>query len=127
MLNSELGVKDIVENPKSIFYLLSEDEKEELQHHISLSHYKKNEFVFKEGDKPDGLYIIESGQAEVSRGDGKNIATLGDHDIFGELALIVVDKRTATVTAKTDLKVYRLNNWRSRWWYSYESMKNPSC
>ena len=37
MLHSELGVKDIVDNPKSIFYLLDQDEKDELQDHISLS------------------------------------------------------------------------------------------
>ena len=30
MLNSELGLRDIVENPKSIFYLLNQDEKDYL-------------------------------------------------------------------------------------------------
>ena len=30
---------------ESIFYLLNQEEKDELQHHISLSRYKKNEFV----------------------------------------------------------------------------------
>lgn len=65
MLNSELGVKDIVENPRSIFYLLNQEEKEELQHHISLSHYKKNEFVFKEGDKPVGFMILVNGKVKI--------------------------------------------------------------
>ncbi|WP_240925075.1 Crp/Fnr family transcriptional regulator [Maribellus sediminis] len=65
MLNTELGVKDIVDNQKSIFYLLTQDEKEELQHHISLSHYKKNEFVFKEGDKPAGFMILVNGKVKI--------------------------------------------------------------
>ena len=65
MLNTELGVKDIIDNPKSIFYLLTQDEKEELQHHISLSHYKKNEFVFKEGDKPAGFMILVNGKVKI--------------------------------------------------------------
>uniref|UniRef100_UPI0032171FC0 Crp/Fnr family transcriptional regulator n=1 Tax=uncultured Draconibacterium sp. TaxID=1573823 RepID=UPI0032171FC0 len=65
MLNSELGLRDIVENPKSIFYLLNEDEKEELQHHISLSHYKKNEFIFKEGDKPNGFLLLVDGKVKI--------------------------------------------------------------
>lgn len=65
MLNSELGVKDIVENPKSIFYLLNEEEKEDLQHHISLTHYKKNEFIFKEGDKPSGLLLLVDGKVKI--------------------------------------------------------------
>lgn len=65
MLNSELGVKDIVENPKSIFYLLNEEEKEDLQHHISLTHYKKNEFIFKEGDKPSGVLLLVDGKVKI--------------------------------------------------------------
>lgn len=65
MLNSDLGVKDIVENPKSIFYLLNQEEKEELEQHISLAHYKKNEFVFKEGDKPTGFLLLVSGKVKI--------------------------------------------------------------
>ena len=65
MLNSELGLKDIVENPKSIFYLLNEEEKEDLQHHISLTQYKKNEFIFKEGDKPSGLLLLVDGKVKI--------------------------------------------------------------
>jgi CRP-like cAMP-binding protein len=65
MLNSELGVKDIVDNPKSIFYLLNQEEKDELQHHISLSHYKKNEFIFKEGDKPVGFLLLVDGKVKI--------------------------------------------------------------
>jgi len=65
MLNSELGVRDIVDNPKSIFYLLSQEEKEELQHHMSLSHYKKNEFIFKEGDKPVGFLLLVDGKVKI--------------------------------------------------------------
>lgn len=65
MLNSELGVKDIVDNPKSIFYLLNQDEKDELQHHISLAHYKKNEFIFKEGDKPTGFLLLVDGKVKI--------------------------------------------------------------
>jgi len=65
MLNSELGLRDIVENPKSIFYLLNQEEKEDLQHHISLSYYKKNEFIFKEGDKPTGLIMLVDGKVKI--------------------------------------------------------------
>lgn len=65
MLNSELGVKDIVDNPKSIFYLLDQDEKDELQDHISLSQYKRNEFVFKEGEKPSGFLFLVDGKVKI--------------------------------------------------------------
>ncbi len=65
MLNRELGLKDITENPKSIFYLLSSEEKEELQHHISILHYKRNEYVFKEGEKPVGFLVLISGKVKL--------------------------------------------------------------
>ncbi|VAW22674.1 Transcriptional regulator, Crp/Fnr family [hydrothermal vent metagenome] len=65
MLNSEFGVKDIVDNPKSIFNLLTPEEKEELQDHISLANFKKNKFVFKEGDKPLGFLMLISGKVKI--------------------------------------------------------------
>jgi CRP-like cAMP-binding protein len=58
-------VRDIVDNPKSIFYLLNQEEKDELLHHISLSHYRKNEFIFKEGDKPAGFLMLIDGKVKI--------------------------------------------------------------
>lgn len=65
MLNSVMGIKDILENPNSIFFLLNREEKEELERHISLAHYKKNEFVFKEGEKPNGLMMLVNGKVKI--------------------------------------------------------------
>ncbi|MDX8340844.1 Crp/Fnr family transcriptional regulator [Draconibacterium sp. IB214405] len=65
MLNSEIGLRDLVDNPKSIFYLLGQEDKDELQHHISLSHYKKNEFIYKEGDKPNGFLVLIDGKVKI--------------------------------------------------------------
>ena len=65
MLSSVMGIKDILENPDSIFYLLTQEEKQELERHISLAHYKKNEFVFKEGEKPTGLMILVNGKLKI--------------------------------------------------------------
>ena len=65
MLNSELGIKDILDNPNSIFHLLSQEEKEELEQYISLAHYKRNEFVFKEGDKPNGFMMLVYGKVKI--------------------------------------------------------------
>ena len=60
-----MEIRDIVENPKSIFYLLNDDEKNDLQHHITFTHYKKNEFIFKEGDKPTGLLMLVDGKVKI--------------------------------------------------------------
>jgi len=65
MLHTEQGLKDILENQKSIFYLLSEEEKQEIRHHVSFTRYKKNEFIFKEGDKPNGLLVLVDGKVKI--------------------------------------------------------------
>jgi CRP-like cAMP-binding protein len=53
-------------------------------------------------------FLIATGQAEVTR-DGKRIAHVGPGDVVGELSLIDGERRSATVTATTDLEVLELN------------------
>jgi CRP/FNR family transcriptional regulator, polysaccharide utilization system transcription regulator len=65
MLSSEMGIKDILENQNSVFYLLTREEKQELERHISLTHYRKNEFVFKEGEKPSGFMMLVNGKVKI--------------------------------------------------------------
>jgi CRP/FNR family transcriptional regulator, polysaccharide utilization system transcription regulator len=65
MLSYEMGIKDVFENPKSIFNTLSPEEKEDLQKHISFTYYKKNEFIFKEGDRPTGLLFLIDGKVII--------------------------------------------------------------
>lgn len=94
MLNSELGIKDIVENPKSLFYLLTPEEKEELMQNISLTNFKKNEFVFKEGDKPTGFLLLMEGKVKIFKeGVGgreqivrmaKPLGVIGYRALFGD-------------------------------------------
>src|SRR3990167_5880378 len=58
--------------------------------------------IFKEGDKADAVYFIETGSVEVSRTDkGAKIplAKLGKDAVFGEMALIDKKPRSATVIA----------------------------
>jgi len=50
------------------------------------------------------FFVIENGSAEVTR-DGEHVADLGPGDFFGELALLATDRRTATVTARTDMQL----------------------
>ena len=49
------------------------------------------------------FFIILSGDADVRRG-GQTVATLGEGDYFGEIALLDNGARTATVAAKTPLR-----------------------
>lgn len=62
--------------------------------------------VFQEGDSSDACYIVSSGSFRVTRehSDGRAItlATLGVGEIFGELAMLDGDRRSASAEAITD-------------------------
>lgn len=100
MLNTEFGLKDIVDNPKSLFYVLTTEEKEEIQHHISLSNYRKNEFIFKEGDKPTGLLILVDGKVKIFKegvgGREQIIRMAKPHGVIGYRALVSNENHIAS-------------------------------
>lgn len=64
--------------------------------------------VFDQGDAGDRFYVVEDGAAEVL-GDGHVIRTLGRGEGFGEIALLRRVPRTATVRARTTLRLKSLS------------------
>jgi pyruvate,water dikinase len=76
-------------------------------------HFAKGETVIVEGSGGAAFFLIDSGEATVSR-KGVELATLGPGDYFGEVALIDGGPRSATVTAATDLFCYGLTFWEFR-------------
>jgi CRP-like cAMP-binding protein len=69
--------------------------------------------IVSEGSGGVGFFVIENGEAVVSvRGDERR--TLGSGDYFGEVALIDEGARSATITAKTDVKAHGLTPWQFR-------------
>ncbi len=60
------------------------------------------------GDFGYVLYAIEAGQAEVRLDDGETRRVLGPGDTFGEIALLVTGRRTATVFARTPMRLLSL-------------------
>jgi CRP/FNR family transcriptional regulator, cyclic AMP receptor protein len=69
--------------------------------------------VVGEGKTGAGFFVIEDGEATVSRG-GDERAKLGPGDYFGEIALIDEGARSATITADSDLRCYGLTSWEFR-------------
>jgi CRP-like cAMP-binding protein len=65
---------------------------------------KAGRHLVDQGAFPHEFIVIESGAAEVLV-DGERVAELGEGDFFGEMALLVEQRRTATVTATSDLRV----------------------
>ena len=66
--------------------------------------------VTEEGRSGAGFFVIADGEAEVTS-HGQHRRDLGPGDHFGEIALITDTDRTATITAKTDLRCYGMTSW----------------
>ena len=64
--------------------------------------------LVREGDHGRELYVILRGTAEVFRG-GRKLRELTPGEFFGEMALLHPAPRTATVTARTDMRVMVLD------------------
>ena len=68
-------------------------------------HVEPGRRLTREGASGSEFFLIESGQAGVSRA-GQPVAVLGEGDHFGEIALLVPKRlRTATVVALEDMVV----------------------
>jgi sigma-B regulation protein RsbU (phosphoserine phosphatase) len=65
--------------------------------------------VFKRGDAGTALYIIEKGSARVHDGD-LVLNTIGQGDLFGEIAGLGGLERTASVTAEEDLTLLQVEH-----------------
>ena len=65
---------------------------------------KEGEALAREGEFGQEFFVIADGTAEVTR-DGAQLAKLGPGDFFGEMSLLGDDKRMATVTATSPMRV----------------------
>jgi CRP/FNR family transcriptional regulator, cyclic AMP receptor protein len=95
--------------------LFSELEPEELERVARVAvprSFPKNTRVFHEGDQSDACYIVKSGSLRVTREhrDGRAIAlaTLRPGDLFGELAMLDGEVRSASVEALEDADLLAL-------------------
>ncbi len=64
--------------------------------------YQDGEFIVREGEAGDHMYVIQAGQVEVIRKDGDGeirLAVLGEGDFFGEMAIFEREVRSASVRA----------------------------
>lgn len=76
-------------------------------------HFEHGAVVFAEGSLGDSMYLIESGQVKVSIGaiagqQERVINYLGPGNFFGEMALILDQRRSATVAVTIDADLWML-------------------
>jgi cyclic nucleotide-binding protein len=80
---------------------------EHLAEHLSSQTVSSGSRIIDQGDAGDRFYVVSEGQFVVTR-DGRTVATMGQGDFFGEIALLRDTPRSATVIALTDSEVYIL-------------------
>lgn len=72
---------------------------------LVLSRFNIGDEVIKEGSEGDSMYIVAGGDLQVTQA-GQDLRTLTTGDVFGELAILYNCKRTATVKAKTPVRLW---------------------
>jgi CRP/FNR family cyclic AMP-dependent transcriptional regulator len=73
--------------------------------------YEPGQVLVRKDDAGDAAYVIITGDAEVTvpaNSGNITVAELHDGDFFGEIAILCDTPRTATVTAKGELKALRI-------------------
>ncbi len=74
--------------------------------------YEPNEFVFKQGDSGDLMYLVQAGEVEVLQdlgGHENQIAVLERGDFFGEMAVLDQEPRTHSVRTLSDAKLVKID------------------
>lgn len=93
-----------------LFQELSDEELGEVAPFTEEVTVSEGSTLVREGDFSYEFMAIEEGSAEVTRG-GEHVADLGPGDFFGEIGLLERSLRTATVTAKSPMRVVTLTGW----------------
>ena len=92
----------------SMFSKTSEELLTEVAFILEEVELKPGEVVFEKGDVGESMYIIVDGQVRVYDED-KTINHLGEKEIFGELALLDPEPRSASVQAVEETRLFRLD------------------
>ena len=100
MVSLEASMKVILESPKSIFSTLTPEEKEDLCNNITFIYYKKNEYIFNEGDRPSGFLFLKEGKVIIFKvgfgGREQIIRMTKPLGILGYRALLAGEKHIGT-------------------------------
>lgn len=85
-----------------IFAGCTDDQLAEIDSVADEVHVEAGRTIIQQGDLGQEFGLIITGEATIEK-DGDVVATIGDGDYFGEVALLEGVTRTASVVAKTDM------------------------
>jgi len=69
--------------------------------------YRQGEVIFERDAPANCMYVVADGEVDLTIGD-QHLETLRTADIFGELAVITGEPRSATARARTDCRLVEI-------------------
>jgi CRP-like cAMP-binding protein len=91
---------------------LSSSQLEDVSGRLQPVRFRQGEVIIREGDPGDEMFFVESGRVQVVRGQGADAFVLTEleaGDLFGEMALLTGNSRSATVTAASDVNLWAMS------------------
>lgn len=96
-----------------LFADLSDDQVDRLVAIGRVEYFAADSTVISQGDSAPRLLLLLEGEVEVLRRDTtgveRSVGSAGPGEMLGEVSLLLDLPRTATVTARTDLRCFALN------------------
>ncbi len=94
---------------------------------MQLIKLKEGEFLFRQGDAGDTMFLVINGELEVRLdvpgGAHRVVSRVGENSILGEMCLLLNEPRTATIVAASDAELWQVSRarfeesvkWNERW------------
>lgn len=93
-----------------LFSDLSADDRTRIGAVLKTEEHPTGRVLVEEGDLPTKFYVILEGTVTVHR-KGRHVVDLGPGDVFGEIGVLAMERRNATVIATTPLTVAVAMGW----------------
>lgn len=97
-----------------VFKALTHDEQMMLIDALVSKIYAGGQWIYKQGDEPNGIYFIEEGTVSIQisneRGEIENLMYLNTGQYFGELSLFTTNERLVSAYAVDDVKLVFLQS-----------------
>lgn len=99
--------KVIILKSVSIFSEIPDESLVEVASVLEEVEIKASEEIFKKGDIGTSMYVIVAGKVRI-HDDDEVLRVLGEREVFGELAALDPEPRSASVTAIEDCYLFRI-------------------
>ena len=94
------------------FSSLSEQELGELSSQCTRVRFRASEQIIRRGEQGDAMFVVTKGKVRIpvldAAGEERLVAKLGEGDVFGEMALLCDEPRSADVFAEAEVECLKI-------------------